>query len=92
MKKIIVGLCVSGLIFASAEMVEVEKGLAQGLGLAYAQGISMENPNFKIDEVKNLCSEKINADVNMNKRGQESFSIAINECVSQLKNIRANKK
>jgi hypothetical protein len=92
MKKIIIGLCASGLIFASAEMVEVEKGFSQGIGVGYAQVISMENPSFKIDDSQKLCSEKINADVNMNKRGQESFAIAVNECVSQLKNIRANRK
>lgn len=92
MKKIIIGLCVSGLIFANAEMVQVEKGFAQGLGVGYAHEISMENPSFKIEETKQLCSEKLSADVNINKRGQESFVIAVDECVSQLKNIKANRK
>lgn len=90
MKKIIMGLSLF-MVILNAELTKVEKGYAQGIGIGYAQVISMENPNYDVKESFNLCMKKIDLDSNIKSRSDESIKIALQECVSQLINIKNNK-
>jgi hypothetical protein len=89
MKKVIIGIYLF-MIVTNAEMTNVEKGFAQGLGVGYAQLISMENPNYDVKNSFNLCMKKIDLDSNIKSRSDESVKMALQECVSQLINIKAN--
>jgi len=92
MKKVVLGLTVISVLFANAEMTESERGLAIGLGTGYAQAISMENPNYMKEDLLSLCLYKVDSNDMLKKRGNDSITLAANECVSQLKRMGSNIK
>ncbi|WP_152632614.1 hypothetical protein [Aliarcobacter butzleri] len=90
MKKVIMGLCFAGALFANAEISKVEEGVLLGAGFSASQKIILSNSNFDINAATELCSNELKLNDMIKDKSQESLDIALTHCVSQLKNTKAN--
>lgn len=88
MKKTIFLLSIVALSFSNAETTKLEKGYAIGVGLGYAQLISLKNPNFDLKSSQKDCMKEVYRDENMAKKTNEFIMLAVNECKKQLKLIK----